>query len=402
MPLTKSRSSRLKAILLIGGLTTLQPLATDPYLPSMTAVSNDLSVPLSIMQLTLSALTLGFAVGQLAAGPLSDSIGRKRPMAISVAVYILASILCAFAPNPVIFFIARLLQGLSGAAITVIANAIMRDMYTGLALIKLMGRVMLVGAAAWFIGPFIGSKFLEFTDWRGISLILAGFAALVGLLALKFLPESLSREDRRDHIFAGMGHRFVNVLRDRSYTGILIIQITIGVAMFAYLSTLPIVFNQGFGVPSTAVGFFIAINSVGAFLGVQSGAQLSRLVPAQWVLTGAIALGILAGSSMFLGGQFGADLWFIELMAFIWTFAFGNTTTTALTLAMAPHGEEAGTAAALLGSASFLFTTLAGPFYTTLSKENPGDVGATIAISMVVALIVMFAVVRPNKLVNLK
>jgi DHA1 family bicyclomycin/chloramphenicol resistance-like MFS transporter len=392
------KSLRLKTIFLIGGLSMLQPFITDPYLPSLPAVAKDLTVDLSVIQLSLSILTLGFALGQLFAGPLSDSVGRKKPMYAAIFIYVTSAIICAWSPSVEVFFAGRVLQGLSASALTVIGVSVMRDLYSGLPLLKLMGRVMLVGASAWFIAPFAGSALLQFTDWRGISLIVGGYGLLVGIAAIKFMPETLHLDNRNTKIFAGMGKRFIKVLKDRTFFGLMLIQMAIGFSMFAYLGVLPIVFSQGFDVPATSVGLFIAVNSVGAYTGIQVAGFSAKRIGVQWVATGALVLWLLAGVGIVFNSLTEPNLWFVAAMSFMFVFAFGNTATTINAIALSHHGSEAGTAAAVLGTMGFLASTVGGPLYTMLDKESAIGVGSAIAIAMTVALTVMLVVVRPHRM----
>ncbi|BDS49594.1 multidrug effflux MFS transporter [Rhodoluna sp. KAS3] len=398
MSKTIGGTGRIKMILLIGALGMLQPFTVDPYIPSLPAVSDDLAVDPGLIQLTLSAVSLGFAFGMLLAGPVSDAIGRKRPMLIALAIYIASSLLCALAPGLEVFFAARILQGLSGAALTVIGNAMLRDLYTGMPLLKMMSRVMLINAASWFLGPLIGSGFLQFTDWRGISLFVAIFAGVLGVIAFLSLPETLKTESRRDEIFKGMGKRFRNVLRDRSYTGLLIIQMLISASVFAYLSVTPFVFANTFDVPATEVGLYLGLNSFGAYLGIQASSKLAQYIPAQWLLTGSLILAAIVGLLLIVASNAQASFWTIEGLIFGWLFLFGATNTPVNALALSPHGSEAGTAASLIGAVGFLGTAMAGPYYTTLDKFSAVGVGTTWLIFMVIAIVVMFVVVRPNKI----
>ncbi|MTA59019.1 MAG: MFS transporter, partial [Actinobacteria bacterium] len=195
-----TQRERWKYILIIGGLQTLQPFSLDPYLPSGPIIARGFDVPDSMIQLTFSALTLGFAMGQLITGPLSDSIGRRKPMLIGSAAFVIATILVSLAPNLEMFFVARFVQGIAGAAVFVVGNAVVRDLYEGLSLLKVMSRVLLIQALSWFIGPFAGSQLLQFMDWRGVSLVIGSFAVLMLITAIRYLPETLRHEDRRDEI----------------------------------------------------------------------------------------------------------------------------------------------------------------------------------------------------------
>lgn len=397
-----SQRERWKYIFIIGGLQTLQPFALDPYLPSGPIIARGFDVPDSLIQLTLSALTLGFALGQLIAGPLSDSIGRRRPMIIGSALYVLASFLVALAPSIELFFASRFLQGIAGAAVLVVGNAVLRDLYDGLPLLKIMGRVLLIQALAWFIGPFAGSQLLQFMDWRGVSSILATYAILMLVVAIKFLQETLKLENRREQIFAGMAMRFVHVLKDRIYVGLVLISMLNGIALWAYLVVTPFVLTNQYGLSPAEFGLLLTMNSFGAYLGVQVSSKLAQWIPAQWILVGLHVASIAIGVTLVSLSASRAPLWLVAGLVWVFVFAFGMTVTPIGALSLAPHGNEAGTAASLMAVLGSLATAFAGPFYTTLSKQNMSGVGITIAAAHALALASMVTIVNPKKVPILK
>jgi DHA1 family bicyclomycin/chloramphenicol resistance-like MFS transporter len=397
-----TKRERWKYIFLIGGLQTIQPFSLDPYLPSGPIIARGFDVPDSMIQLTFSALTLGFALGQLIAGPLSDSIGRRKPMLIGSAAFVLASIFVALAPNLEMFFASRFIQGVAGAAVFVVGNAVLRDLYAGLSLLKIISRVLLIQALAWFIGPFVGSQLLQFMDWRGVSLVIGSYAILILLTAIKFLPETLHYEDRREEIFSGMLKRFNYVLKDRLYVGLLIISMLYGVGLWSYLVVTPFVLANQFDLTPSEVGLMLTINSIGAYLGVQFASKLAQKIPAQWILVGISVLSFFLGIGLIASSSMNPPLWLVTGLVLIFAFGFGMGITPIGALSLAPHGNEAGTAASLLAVLTSLAISAAGPYFTTLSKQDMSGVGITIMACHLFALLVMVTIVHPWKVAALK
>jgi DHA1 family bicyclomycin/chloramphenicol resistance-like MFS transporter len=384
--------------MIIGSVQTLQPFAIDPYLPSSKVIAGEFGVDISLIQLTISTLALGFAIGQLIVGPLSDALGRRRPLLIAMTVYMVATALVGFAPSLPIFFAMRVLQGLSASSVLVVGNAMIRDLFDGSLLVKAISRAMLFQAASWFIGPFGAAYLLTFMDWRGIALVLAGVSGALLLLAVRFLPDTLHRDNRKGDIFSGMLGRFRAVLRDREYTGLVGISVMFQMAIYCYLLVVPIIYGREFGVAAATVGFLIGLNSVGSYTGLQVAAKISQYIHPKWVLTGVIGLGLTMGISMVLFSHTHPPFWLGVLLVWLFVVSFGASITPNTALAMAPHGHEAGTAAALMGVLSYLLSSAAGPFYTTLDKSSLYGVGLCITSFMVVALLLMFTVVRPRAL----
>ena len=397
-----TQRERWKYILIIGGLQTLQPFSLDPYLPSGPIIARGFDVPDSMIQLTFSALTLGFAMGQLITGPLSDSFGRRKPMLIGSAAFVIATILVSLAPNLEMFFVARFVQGIAGAAVFVVGNAVVRDLYEGLSLLKVMSRVLLIQALSWFIGPFAGSQLLQFMDWRGVSLVIGSFAVLMLITAIRYLPETLRHEDRRDEIFDGMLKRFKYVLKDRIYVGLLIISSLNSVALWAYLIVTPFVLTNQFDLAPEQFGQILTLNSFGAYLGVQASSKLAQKIPAQWILLSMHVVSIGLGATLLITSATNPPLWLVMTIVWLFVFSFGMTVTPIGALSLAPHGNEAGTAASLMAVITSLALTAAGPLYASLSKQDMSGVGTTIAILHVVALIVMVTIVNPRKVPSLK
>jgi DHA1 family bicyclomycin/chloramphenicol resistance-like MFS transporter len=397
-----TQRERWKYILIIGGLQTLQPFSLDPYLPSGPIIARGFDVPDSMIQLTFSALTLGFALGQLITGPLSDSIGRRKPMLIGSAAFVLATIFVSLASNLEMFFVARFVQGIAGAAVFVVGNAVVRDLYEGLSLLKVMSRVLLIQALSWFVGPFAGSQLLQFMDWRGVSLVIGSFAVLMLITAIRYLPETLRHEDRRDEIFDGMLRRFNYVLKDRIYVGLLIISSLNSVALWAYLIVTPFVLTNQFDLAPEQFGLILTLNSFGAYLGVQASSKLAQRVPAQWILLSMHVISIGLGATLLVTSSANPPLWLVMTIVWLFVFSFGMTVTPIGALSLAPHGNEAGTAASLMAVITSLALTAAGPLYASLSKQDMSGVGISIAVLHAVALIAMVTIVNPRKVPSLK
>ena len=192
-----SRLSRLRFVTILGLLTAFGPFSIDLYLPALPELTRDLGASASVGQLTLTASIAGLALGQLIAGPLSDRFGRRPPLLVGLAAYVLLSLACAAAPTIWALIGLRLLQGLAGAAGLVIARAIVRDEHEGVAAARLYSILMIVAGAAPIVAPIVGGQLLRLTDWRGLFVALAAVTSVVLAVAAFGLRETLPRA-RRD------------------------------------------------------------------------------------------------------------------------------------------------------------------------------------------------------------
>ena len=381
----------------------MQPFALDPYLPAAPGIADFFAAPDTQVQLTLSGLTLGFALGQLLAGPLSDSLGRKRPILVAAILYVLSAAVVILAPNIFVFAIGRVLQGATGAAIQVVGNAIMRDLYSGYELMRMMSRVFLIQAMSWFIGPLGGTLLLGIMDFRGVTAVIGGYGILMLVVAYLFLPETLAKEHRGDHVgLIELFARFRSVLRDRVYLGVVSIGMLNSIALFGYLSVMPLIYEGHFGFSGEEYGYFFVLNSLSAYVGVQVIALIAKRVSLQWILTGILVIQIATGCALVLEAQAGASIVAVQITLMVFTFFIGGSFAPMGTLALTRHGEEAGTAAALnlvLGSVA---STAAAGLFAQLSKDDTSQLGLMIACCFVIAVAIMFFVVKPRQLGQLK
>ncbi|OIK29459.1 multidrug effflux MFS transporter [Streptomyces malaysiense] len=360
-----ARRTGLLVTLVLGGLTATPPLAMDMYLPSLPEVTRSLHAPAATVQLTLTACLLGMALGQLVVGPMSDRWGRRRPLLAGLAVNLLATALCALAPNVGTLVAFRLVQGLAGAAGIVIARAVVRDLYDGVAMARFFSTLMLISGVAPVVAPLIGGQILRVTDWRGVFLVLTVIGALLGALVWLRLPETLPPAGRHG---GGVGHALRSMrtlLADLPFTGYMLAGGFAFAALFAYISASPFVVQEIYGASPQTFSLLFGLNSVGLVVAGQiNGKVLVGRVSLDKVLAAGLAVITLAATALLLmsTGVFGAvGLAPIAAALFVLMSAMGLTMPNAQTLALLRTKHAAGSASALLGTSSFLVGAVASP-----------------------------------------
>ena len=383
-------------IVLIGLLATLLPFSIDLVLPAFPKIGLDFAASNSAVQFTFTGVTIGFAIGQLIAGPLADSIGRRRPMLILSGAHLVGSLLCFLAPTIEFFFWARLMQGIGGAGAAILMGAVVRDLYTGGPMLTMMARVSLISSLAPIIAPIIGSQIVTVLPWRTIFLFLVIFDTAVWLSAFRFLIETLHRDDRRTSGVKAILLRFKAVLGDRIYVGLLIFSVLQIVALFGYLNTVSFLYQGAYGLTAAQFGLVFSMNSVGLYLGTQLSAKLGRLFSAAWVLICAGALFGLAGVALIFAGLSHATIWVVEPLVMVFIFSFGACIPLLAALSLAQHPNEAGTAASLMGVLNFATTAALSGFYPLLGTGSPLGMGILIAANMVLGVAALFFVMKPK------
>jgi MFS transporter, DHA1 family, multidrug resistance protein len=397
--LSTTHRAGLLTTLILSSLTALAPLSMDMYLPSLPAVTRSLHSTTSEVQLTLTACLVGMALGQLVVGPLSDALGRRRPLLTGLVVYVVATAACAVAPSTDVLIACRLLQGLAGAAGIVIARAVVRDLYSGLAVARFFSTLMLISGVAPIVAPLLGGQILRLTTWRGVFVVLIPIGLAITAAVALWLKETLPPPMRRP---GGLGHTLRaarELVRDVPFTGYVLAAGFAFAALFAYLSASPFVVQDVYGASPQTFSLMFGVNSVGLVsMGQLNGRVLVGRVPLERVLATGLAM-VLAASTLLVlmvSGVFGhVGLVPVAAALFLIVASMGITlpNTTALALARVPR--NAGTASALLGTLQFLVGALATPLVGLGGQGTAVPMGVVILATAVVATVLFLALCRP-------
>jgi DHA1 family bicyclomycin/chloramphenicol resistance-like MFS transporter len=393
-----SARERRRLVLVLGALIALGPLTIDMYLPSLPTITGDLHTTAAAVQLTLTGTLAGLALGQLLIGPLSDAIGRRTPLLAGVAVHIVASILCVFAPNLAVLGTFRVLQGLGAAASMVVGMAIVRDLFVGLAAAKLLSRLMLVLGVSPILAPTFGSIVLNWTSWRGVFVVLAVIGVGIIVATALALPETLPVERRRNGGVAGTVRDYGRLFTDRAYIGLILVAGLAMTAIFSFVSGSSFVFQEHYGLSEQQFGFLFGAGAVGLILATQLNVRLLRRWSPAQVLSASLAFGAVAGLVLLLFAATGfGGLLGVFLPLWLVLFAAGLALPNAPALALSRHGESAGTAAALMGAVQFGVGALAAPLVGVLGT-GAAEMAVVIAGGLIAANLVLVLVARPWQL----
>ncbi|WP_022882749.1 multidrug effflux MFS transporter [Gryllotalpicola ginsengisoli] len=387
---------RLSYILILGALTALGPFTMDMYLPSLPTLQTDFDTTTAIVQLTLTATTVGFGVGQLLVGPWSDRVGRRLPLLLATALHIAACLGAALAPNVEVLGAFRFLQGFGAAAGGVVAQAMVRDLFGGRPLVKMLSNLALVNGLAPVLAPVLGSQFLLIMPWRGIFWVLAAYGAFVVLCVWLWIVETLPVERRHDSGHSTTSQRYKAVLSDRVYVGIVLVGAMNFSGLFCYLSSSTFLFQDVYGFSAQQYGLLFAVNSIGIIIGVQTAGRITRWVGPQWILAFSTAAMLLASAAIYVDSALGLGEWGVMVPLWFFICACGFGFPCVGVLAMNSHPHEAGTAASLLGAGQFVLAGLISPIVGLLGVSSGAPMGEVMICTSVVSVVAFWFVVRPK------
>ncbi|MBW4718478.1 multidrug effflux MFS transporter [Saccharothrix obliqua] len=381
-----------RVAVVLGLLETFGPISMDLYMPALPRLATDLDTSDSLAQATMSACMLGLALGQLVLGPLSDRYGRRRPLLAGVGLFAVLSLVCAVTPSIELLLAARFFQGLCGSAGIVIALAVARDLADGVELVRLLALLTTVGAIAPIVAPVVGGQLAPVMGWRGIFAVLAGIGVLLFVLALTALPESLPPGARQAR---GGAREFGAVLRDRLFLCFLLVGACGGAAFFTYLASVSFVLQGSFALSPQLFSICFAVNAVMSVIGAQVNRALVRRVgPARMYAIGTTTTAV-AAIAMVVAVVCDAGLLGLLIPLALLMLASGGTQGNGSALALSGHRERAGTAAALLGTASFAVGPLVAPL-VSLSGTSPFSMSLTMAIAYGCAVALVWLAVMPR------
>ncbi|MFE5339427.1 multidrug effflux MFS transporter [Isoptericola sp. NPDC056578] len=374
MPSDSARLPRARSpyrwVIMLGALAALPAFTVDMYLPSLPEVAADLGSSASFAQLSVSVMLIGGALGQLTIGPLSDRFGRRAPLMWGLALHVVTSILCAFAPNMTILVGLRLMQGFFNAACGVAAMAVVRDRFVGAEAARILSRLMLVIGVAPMLAPTFGSAVAAAAGWRWVFGFLALAGVAMGLVVWRFMPETLPAGRRQAGGARGVFAGYRTLVKDRQFMALAVIPGLGQAVLMSYVVGSPFIFQEGYGLTHGQFSVLFAVNGLGLVLSAQVNAALVRRVAPIRLLRAALAIQGVVGVGLLIVALTGAG-GLIGLLAMLWlVLAFqGLIPANASAIALSRHGERAGTAAAVIGAVQSGVAGLVSPLVGVLGGD---------------------------------
>jgi DHA1 family bicyclomycin/chloramphenicol resistance-like MFS transporter len=394
----ENRPGAARIALTLGAFVAIGPLTIDMYLPALPTITRELETTSAAVQLTLTGTLVGLALGQLVLGPLSDALGRRRPLLAGTALHVLASLLVLVAPNLAVLGALRVLQGVGTAAGAVIALAIVRDLYDGRAAATMLSRLFLVLGVAPVLAPTIGGELLRFTSWRGIFAFLAVYGVLMIVVGTRSLPETLPAERRQSSGVRGTLRSYRGLFGDRVYVGLVLVAGLTMAGLFSYVSGSAFVYQGEFGLDEQQFGLLFGAGAFWLIAATQLNPLLLRRWSPQQLLVAGTVAGAVAGAALVgLAATHTGGLPAVVVSLWAVLFACGLALPNAPALALSRHGEAAGTAAALLGAIQFGVGAIVSPVVGLMGNDAVA-IGIVVVSALSLAIVVLVTVVRPWQL----
>jgi DHA1 family bicyclomycin/chloramphenicol resistance-like MFS transporter len=383
----------VQLVLVLGALSAIGPLTIDTYLPALPELSRQLGATDAQAQATITGLLIGLGFGQLVIGPLSDAVGRRRPLLAGLVLHAVMSLLCALAPSIGMLTVTRTLQGFAGAAVAVVSMAVVRDLFRGIRAAQLLSRLVLVLGVAPILAPSLGSALLALTSWRGIFVVLALTALVMLGLAFVALPETLPVERRRPASIRGSLSAYAGLFGDRLFIVMVLVAGLMFATLFAYISGAAFVLQDLYGMSPQQFGLAFSANAIGMIAMTQLNPWLVKRYSPVSVLTFGVLLAVTGAVTLLVLMALGIDGWLAFMVPLFFVIsAAGLSFPNAPAIALNRHGESAGTAAALLGASQFMIGGAIAPLVGALDNGTPVPMAAIMVGTTGLAAVLLLSV----------
>jgi DHA1 family bicyclomycin/chloramphenicol resistance-like MFS transporter len=358
------------------------------YLPGLPGLTRDLGASASTGQLTITGCMLGLGLGQLIAGPMSDSLGRRRPLLAGLIAYTAASLACAVAPSIGVLVVVRLIQGMAGGVGIVIARAVVRDLCEGAVAARMFSMLMAITGVAPVFAPLIGGQALAFTSWRGVFVILALIGIPLVMATVIWLPETLPASARHGGGLRVTLRTFRRLLGDRHFAPYALSFSLSFSAMFAYIAGSSFVLENIHGLSPQSFSIVFAVNSAGLIAMSQVGARAVGRVGATTLLRRGLFAVALASVATLLVTVVGASLAWLLVCFFALLSSNGIVLPNGTAAALAEQERALGAASALLGLGQFGIGAVVAPLVGLGGSHDALPMAVVIAVAGVAALTV--------------
>ncbi|HEG7283405.1 TPA: multidrug effflux MFS transporter [Staphylococcus aureus] len=359
-------------IIILGSLTAIGALSIDMFLPGLPDIRQDFQTTTSNAQLTLSMFMIDLAFGNLFAGPISDSTGRKKPLIIAMIIFTLASLGIVFVHNIWLMVALRFLQGVTGGAAAVISRAIASDMYSGNELTKFMALLMLVNGIAPVVAPTIGGIILNYSVWRMVFVILTIFGFVMVIGSLLKVPESLTVTNRESS--SGLKTMFKNfkiLLKTPRFVLPMLIQGMTFVILFTYISASPFIIQKIYGMTAIQFSWMFAGIGITLIISSQLTGYLVDFIDSQKLMRGMTMIQIIDVILVTIVLLNHWNFWILAIGFIILIAPVTGVATLGFTIAMDESSSGRGSSSSLLGLVQFLFGGVASPLVGIKGEDNP-------------------------------
>lgn len=381
---------RFYTIFTLGLLSAMGAFSIDMYLPGFPDIARDLHTTIAHITLSITSFFIGISVGQMIYGPLLDKFGRKKPLYIGLAVYLVTSLACAYAPTANALIGIRFLQALGSCAGMVASRALVRDIFPVSENAKVFSLLMLVLAISPIVAPTLGGYMTALFGWQSIFYILTGLAAVTLVLVYFKLPDGRPANLSLSLLPRPIINGFLEVAKVPQFYTYAFAGAIASSGLYAYIAGSPFVFMDLYQVSEKQYGWIFAFVAMGLIGASQVNTILLRKYSSEQIIRVTLFCQSLAGLALVLGTWF-HFLGLFSTIFLIWIFlstqgfAFPNSSA----LCLAPFSKNAGTASALMGAIQLGLGAISTALVSVFNNGTPMPMAAVMCVCATGSVVVL-------------
>lgn len=374
-PANSSGTSELRILVILSALMSFSSISTDMYLPAMPTLVTDLHTDIGRVELTISSFLIGFSLGQLFWGPISDRVGRRLPIALGLLLFIGGSLGCALSENIGQMLIWRVVQAVGACAGPVLARAMARDLYARERSAQMLSILILMMAVAPLVGPLLGGQILAFASWRAIFLTLTVFG-MIAMFGVWLLPETLPPERRttaplRETLLSYLAlardpRLFVYAIAGGFYYG----------GCYAFIAGTPFAYMDYYHLSSEIYGLLFGVNVVGLMLLNYVNSRLVVRFGSERIFRFGSWFAAISGVALAVDARFGwGGVPGLAVPIFCFMSVSGFIVANSVASALASFPKQAGAASSLVGAMHYGSGVLSAAMLGWFADGTPWPMG---------------------------
>ena len=346
----ETKSGRRSLTVTLGVMSMFPAMATDMNISAFGIIAREFGVPIASVSLTLAVAMIGMGLGMTTWGPISDRIGRRVPALLGVGLYVLGSILVMFSPNLPVMIAFRLIQAFGGSAGVIMSRSIVRDLFQGKEMARLLSAVSTIFLITPVLAPSVGALLLNWFNWQVLFGVMAGFGILASIAIVR-LPETLSLENRTNNGIVGSIRAYRDILRNNRFRHFAFHNAVTVAINFSYISSTAAVYLGEFGLSKTAFAINFGITAFGQAIGAQLNRLVLRRISVPQAMRLFVILQVTFASAIFLAGNLGGGVYLVMTFQVLTMMCGGSVIANGTTLALKDFSRNTASAVALIGLA---------------------------------------------------
>lgn len=390
-PVTTASQTGLTFILILSGLMAFTSLSTDIYLPAMPTMAEDLH---GNVELTITGFLIGFTIAQLIWGPISDHMGRRKPLFIGMVLFIIGSAGCALSTSITQIVFWRVFQALGACTGPMLARAMIRDLFARTRAAQMLSTLVLVMAIAPIAGPLIGGQIIRLSTWHSIFWLLVVIGALM-FISLNWLPETLPEDKRVKASLAGAFRNYRSLLTNGRFMRYTLSLTFYYVGAYAFITGSPFVYISYYHVDPQHYGWLFALNIIGVMAMSVVNRRLVQRHALEQLLKYATMLAALAAVALALLVKLESGGIVAIIVSIFLLFSMNGiiaATSTAAALDAVPN--IAGSASALIGALQYGSGIISSLLLAAFSDGTPWTMAWIIALFTLLSAVLAFRLKR--------